>query len=130
MTTERLATVARQELRTQLRGPLFWVLLLLLLFLTTALNPVAMIPSGESTVAGERAFANSPHALAQAFAIGSFFAYTFFAALMAGLALIRDDEAGVGELLHATPLTRFEYLAESSAERLLPSRSRSSRTWC
>ncbi|MBP9824530.1 MAG: ABC transporter permease subunit [Thermoanaerobaculia bacterium] len=109
MNRTRLAAIAGHEARTQLRSPAFWVLLVILLAITSTLNPVAMIPSGEIEVGGERAFANSPHALAQSFAIGSFFAYTFFAALMAGFAVIRDDESGIGDLLHATPLTAGEH---------------------
>ncbi|MEO8197213.1 MAG: ABC transporter permease subunit [Thermoanaerobaculia bacterium] len=109
MNRSRTAAIAGHEARTQLRSPAFWVLLAILLFLASTLNPVAMIPSGETAVGGERAFVNSPHALAQSFAIGSFFAYTFFAALMAGFAVIRDDEAQIGDLLHATPLTPAEY---------------------
>jgi ABC-2 type transport system permease protein len=105
----RFLTIARYEAGVQLRSPVFWMLLLALLFVTASLNPVAMIPTDRSAVAGERAFANSAHALAQSFAIGSFFAFTFFAALMAGFAIIRDDEARIGDLLHSTPLTATEY---------------------
>ena len=47
---ERLATIAGHEARTQLRSPAFWVLLVILLGITSALNPVAMIPSGETEV--------------------------------------------------------------------------------
>lgn len=106
----RFATIAGHELRTQLRGPLFWVLVTMVLFVTSTLNPVAMIPSGEGEVEGVRAFINSPYALAQTFAMGSFFAYPFFAALMAGLSILRDDEARIGHLLHGTPLTAAEYV--------------------
>lgn len=109
MNLARFLTVARYEAGVQLKSPAFWMLLLALLFVTAALNPVAMIPSDRSEVAGERAFDNSAYALVQSFAIGSFFAYTFFAALMAGFAVIRDDEARIGDLLHSTPLTAAEY---------------------
>ena len=109
MNRVRLATIAGQEAGAQFRSPAFWVLILIVLFVTSALNPVAMIPTGASEVGGERAFVNSPDALAQSFAIGSFFVYTFFAALMAGFAVIRDDEARIGDLLHCTPLSRAEY---------------------
>lgn len=110
MNAGRFAAIAGHELRTQLSGPLFWVLVLLVLLVTSTLNPVAMIPSGDSAVGGVRAFVNSPHALAQTFAIGSFFAYTFFAALMAGLSIVRDDESDVADLIHSTPLTPAEYV--------------------
>ncbi|MBP7243408.1 ABC transporter permease subunit, partial [Amaricoccus sp.] len=109
MNRARCATIAGHEARAQLRSPAFWVLVGVLLFVTSTLNPVAMIPTGETEVGGERAFVNSAHALAQSFAIASFFAYTFFAALMAGFAVIRDDEARIGDLLHSTPLTAAEY---------------------
>lgn len=109
MNRARLLTIAGYETWVQLRSPAFWMLLLALLFVTASLNPVAMIPTDRSAVAGERAFANSAHALAQSFAIGSFFAFTFFAALMAGFAIIRDDEARIGDLLRSTPLTAAEY---------------------
>ena len=110
MNTRRFATIAGHELRTQMTGPLFWVLLLFVLFVTSTLNPVAMIPSDDDAVGGVRAFINSPYALAQTFAIGSFLAYTFFAAFMAGLSVIRDDESAIADLLHSTPLTPAEYI--------------------
>ncbi len=106
----RLGTIAGHELRAHLTGPLFWVLLAMLLFITSALNPVAMIPSGDAAVGGVRPYINSPYALAQTFAIGSFFAYTFFAALLAGLSVIRDDESTIADLIHSTPLTPAEYI--------------------
>lgn len=110
MNPRRFATICRHELRTQLGGALFWVLLLLIVLITSALNPVAMIPSGETSVGGVRAQINSAHALAQTFALSAFFVYPFLAALMAGLAVIRDDEAAIADLLHSTPLTPAEYI--------------------
>ncbi len=102
--------IADHELRTQLTGPLFWVLLALLVAAVGTLNPVAMIRGAREEVDGVRAFANSMHALAPTFAMGGFFVYPFFAAMMAGLSVIRDDDARIGELLHSTPLTLAEYL--------------------
>jgi ABC-2 type transport system permease protein len=110
MNARRFATIAGHELRTQMTGPLFWVLLLFVLFVTSTLNPVAMIPSDDDAVGGVRAFINSPYALSQTFAIGSFLVYTFFAAFMAGLSVIRDDESAIADLLHSTPLTPAEYI--------------------
>ncbi len=110
MHLRRCGAIAGHELRTQLRGPLFWVLLLLLLAAVSTLNPVAMIRGGDGTVGGVRAVSNSMYALAPTFAMSGFFVYPFFAALMAGLAVIRDDEANVGDVLHSTPLTAAEYL--------------------
>lgn len=108
--TARLLTIASHEVRTQLGGAPFWVLLALLLAATSTINPVAMIPGGGETIDGVRVTANSAHALAPTFAISAFFVYPFFVAMMSGLSLLRDDEAGVGELLQSTPLTPKEYL--------------------
>lgn len=107
---ERLSTIASHELRTQLGGAPFRILLALLLAATSTINPVVMIPSGGAAIDGVRAVANSVHALAPTFAISAFFVYPFFVAMMAGLSLVRDDEAGVVELLQSTPLTTTEYL--------------------
>ncbi|MEM1041814.1 MAG: ABC transporter permease subunit [Bacteroidota bacterium] len=111
MNGRRVWTVARHELRTHLTGPLFWVLVALMVVLTMSLNPTAMIPSDDTAVGGVRAFANSPYALAQFFGLAGFFLYPFFVSILAGMAVVRDDEARVSELLHSTPLTPAEYVA-------------------
>lgn len=102
--------MALHELRTQLTSASLAALVLLLVAATSTLNPVAMIPGGSDTNVPVRAVANSVYALSPTFALSGFFVYPFFAALMAGLSTLRDDEAGVSELLHSTPLTRGEYV--------------------
>jgi len=97
------------ELRTQLTSASFVALLLLLVAATSTLNPVAMIPGGSDTDLPVRAVANSVYSLAPTFAMSGFFVYPLFTALMAGLSVLRDEEAGVSELLHSTPLTKAEY---------------------
>jgi len=97
-------------LHTQLTGALFAALMLMLVAATSTLNPVAMIPGGSDIDAPVRAVANSVYALSPTFAMSGFFVYPFFAALMAGLSVMRDDEAGLSELLQSTPLTRAEYV--------------------
>ena len=111
MNGRRVWTIARQEVQVHLTGPLFWVLIALIVILTMSLNPTAMIPSDDAAVGGVRAFATSPYALAQFFSLAGFLVYPFFVAIMAGLAVIRDDEARITELLHSTPLTSAEYIA-------------------
>jgi ABC-type transport system involved in multi-copper enzyme maturation permease subunit len=106
----RWRTIFAHELRTQVTSASFIALVLLLVAVTSTLNPVAMIPGGSSTDQPVRAIANSVYALAPTFAMSGFFVYPFFAALMAGLSVLRDKEAGVSELLHSTSLTRAEYL--------------------
>ncbi len=85
-------------------------LVVLLVAATSTLNPVAMIPGGAAADAPVRAVANSAYALAPTFALSGFFVYPFFVALMAGLSVLRDEEANVAELLHSTPLTMAEYI--------------------
>lgn len=103
-------TILAHELRTQLTSASFVALVLLLVAATSTLNPVAMIPGGSAADQPVRAVANSVYALAPTFAMSGFFVYPFFAALMAGLSVMRDEEAAVAELLHSTPLTRAEYI--------------------
>ncbi|MDX1996576.1 MAG: M1 family aminopeptidase [Thermoanaerobaculia bacterium] len=108
MSPLRLAAVARRAAGAVVGDPLFWVLLVAIAFATVAINPAAMIPSGDAAVGGVAPFANSRHALAQVFALTGLVFYTFPVALLAGRALARDDEARLVDLLAATPLTTNE----------------------
>ncbi|MEM6647548.1 MAG: ABC transporter permease subunit [Bacteroidota bacterium] len=110
MSRTRLWTIAQHEFRRHLLSPVLWVLLVLIAVLTASLNPTTMIPSDATAVGGVRAFANSPYALGQFFALTGLFCYPFFAAILAGFSVIRDDEARVTEVLHSTPLTPAEYV--------------------
>jgi len=109
MTRSRVLTIARHEARTHLRSPLLWGLLASVTFATLTVNPAAMIPSGSAAVEGLRPFSNSVHAMAQSFSLTGLLFYPFLASMLAGLSVIHDDEARVGDLLHSTPLTAGEY---------------------
>jgi ABC-2 type transport system permease protein len=106
--TRRRALIAH-ELRTQLRSAPFAVVLLMLIGAASTLNPVAMIKGGGDATLPVRAFANSVYALAPTFAMSAFFVYPFFVALMAGLSVRRDEECGIAELVHSTPVSLAEY---------------------
>ena len=110
MAPRRVLTIARQELRTHARSPLAWGLLAFTVFATLFVNPAAMIPSGDAAIGGVQPFSNSRHAMAQSFALTGLIFYTFLTSVLAGLSLLRDDEARVGDLLHSTPLTAAEYV--------------------
>lgn len=110
MSGARVCAIAAHEARTQLRSPLFLLLLVFLGFLTSAINPTAMLPSGSAPITGVAPAVNSAHALAQSLTLTAFFGFPFLAAILVGLAAIRDDEAEVGDLLHSTPLTPAEYV--------------------
>jgi ABC-type transport system involved in multi-copper enzyme maturation permease subunit len=107
----RLREVAWLELRSQLQRPAPWVLLLVLGLLTAGLSTGNVtIASGDSSVGGDKAWLNSEYAIAQVLSILTFLFYAFFASIIAGTTVLQDDEARVGELLHATPLRPVEYV--------------------
>ena len=110
MSWHRVLTIARHELTTQAKGPLFWALMALIAFLTTSLNPTALIPSARMSAEGAGPFINSPWALGSLFGLSGLFAYGLFAGIMVGMSVIRDDEAEISDILHATPLTASEYI--------------------
>src|SRR5262245_3468624 len=107
----RFRTIAGLELRTHLMGPLFWALVVLAGLATATIDPTALIPSGDAAAGGEKLFINSRYAVAQGLGLVSFFVYSFFAAIMAGLSVLRDDEHRISEILRSTPLTPAESIA-------------------
>jgi len=111
MSTRRLFAVAMDALRAQVTSVQFLILLGLIGFATVTVNPAAMLPAGDAAVGGVQPYSNSIHALAQVFALGGLVFYTILIPLIAGSAVLRDDEAGVCELLHSTPLRAAEYIA-------------------
>jgi ABC-2 type transport system permease protein len=107
----RTFEVFRLEFSHSLRRPLFWVQLLLLAFMTFMLAAgKASIGSGDANVGGHKAWITSEFAITQTLIMLISIWYVFFISVAAGMAVIRDDEQGVGELLHSTPLTPAEYV--------------------
>lgn len=88
MNRARFATIARHEAGAQLRSPAFWILLGVVVFVTSTLNPVAMIPSGEAEVGGSAPSRTRPMPWPRA-SPSAASSPTFFAALMAGFAVIQ-----------------------------------------
>lgn len=107
----RAFEVARLDLAFHLKRPLTWMLLLILALIAFGLSTGEMrIMSGDSEVGGKKAFITSMFAQAQLHSILALLVHGFFAAVAFGLAILRDDEQKVGEVLHATPLTVGEYV--------------------
>ncbi|HVS62728.1 MAG TPA: ABC transporter permease subunit [Thermoanaerobaculia bacterium] len=107
----RLLTVARCELRAQLRRPMLWILLLIVGLLTVGLSTGNVtVSSGDSSVGGDKAWLNSEFAVTQVVTILCFLFFAFFSTIAAGMTVIEDEETGIGEILHATPLRAREYV--------------------
>ena len=111
MSPRRLALVAGCDLKYSARRFLFWVWAALLALLAWGLSEgTVRIQSGDSQVGGTKSHITSEFAVAQLLAVLTPLIYGFFVAVVGGMAVISDDEARVGEVLHATPLRPGEYI--------------------
>ena len=111
MNASRFLTVFKGDLALTLRRPMFWVwVAVLLLFAWAFSTGTARIQSGDSSVGGVKSHLTSEFAVSMQTAILTAMVYGFFASVVAGMAVIHDDESRVGELLHATPLRPGEYV--------------------
>ena len=105
MSWRRSWAVLRLDLAHNARRPLFWIWLILLVFVAWGLSQGnVQIQSGDSNVGGTKAHITSQFANAQLLALFVPILYAFFMAVGAGMALIQDEELGIGPILHATPL--------------------------
>src|SRR5258708_6912727 len=105
MSLKRLGLVFRTEVSQNIRRPLFWVLLLIIVLLTYGLaQGNVRLATGDSTVGGQKPWMTSEFAIAQLLCLIVFLLYTFFVAVACGMGIIHDDELKVGELLHVTSL--------------------------
>jgi ABC-type transport system involved in multi-copper enzyme maturation permease subunit len=111
MSIRRLALVCGLELGHNVRRPLYWILILIVVLMSWGLSTGSVqIRSGDSSVGGTKAWITSEFAMAQIETVLVFVAYSFFLAVAAGMTIIQDDEWRVGELLHTTPLRPGEYI--------------------
>jgi ABC-type transport system involved in multi-copper enzyme maturation permease subunit len=112
MLSHRLRTVLEGDLRFHFTRPLFWVLVILLFLISWQLTAGGLsIQSGDSTIGSQsKLWRTSEFAVAQMFPLLTFLLYSFFIAVAAGMAIPRDEELGVGPVLHATPLKVGEYI--------------------
>ena len=110
MNNRRLLAVAGDVLRSQIRSVPLLMLLGFIVFASISINPAAMLPGGDAAVGGVEPYSNSIYALAQIFALAGVIFYTLMVPLIAGTTLLRDDDAGISEIIHSTPLTAAEYI--------------------
>lgn len=107
----RTALVLWEDLKENLKRPLFivWVLVLILLSWGLSTGHVR-ISSGDTSVGGMKAWTTSEFSSALFFTLVPMLLPVFFLAILAGLAILRDDEMKVSTVLHATPLSVREYV--------------------
>ncbi len=100
-----LRHIAAFELKYQLRSSVFWgtsIIFFLLAFTSVASDDIRIGWGGQ-------VFRNSPFAIAMTSMVWSIFAMFIVTAFVANVVL-RDDETGFAPILHATPLSKFDYL--------------------
>ncbi len=107
----RLAAVFALELRTLLRRPMLWTLALVLVLMSWGMSTGSvMLGTGSAMVGGRKAWITSEFSAAFILAVLAASMYSFFVSIASGLAVGRDDELKVGELLHSTRLKPGEYV--------------------
>ena len=99
------ASIARFELRYQLRNPVFWVVAILFFLLTFGSVTVENIQIGS----GGNVHKNAPFAIAQTHLIMSIF-FMFVTTAFVANVIVRDDETGFGPLIRATRVAKISYL--------------------
>jgi ABC-type transport system involved in multi-copper enzyme maturation permease subunit len=112
MNLARFAEIFRQELRFHVKRPLLWIWIALLVLLAWGVSrgDVRIMDSGDSATAGAKAWITSEFAQSAYAAIFFLMFYGFFVAVAAGMSVVRDEEAGVGPVLHTTCLEPSEYI--------------------
>ncbi|MFQ5748293.1 MAG: ABC transporter permease/M1 family aminopeptidase [Planctomycetota bacterium] len=111
MSLRRFGTVFAGDFSFHLRRPLFWIWAGILLLTAWGLSGGNVrIASGDTAVGGTKAWLTSEFSLAHQLSLLVLTFYSFFVAVAAGMAVIRDRELRVGELLHPTPLRPGEYV--------------------
>lgn len=99
-----IAGFAAHELRQQLRGRVFPIVFAVSMLMVTG----AMIIDELRVGLGEGDLAGSPEAIVRTHLVWSLF-FLFTAAAFVGEAVLRDRMSGFGDLVHATPVTRWRY---------------------
>jgi ABC-2 type transport system permease protein len=98
-------TIARFELRYQLRNPVFWVATILFFLLTFGATSVESIRLGS----GGNIHTNAPTAVAQIQLIMSLF-FMFVTTAFVGNVVVRDDETGFGGIIRSTKIAKLPYM--------------------
>src|SRR4051794_37017839 len=107
----RVRTIFGLELAHTLKRPLFWFLAVMLVLVTWMMSTGDLtISSGDASVGGTKAWITSEFNFAFLLSFLVAILYSFFGSIASGMAVIADDEARVGEVLHSTSLRPGEYV--------------------
>ena len=107
----RARTIFGLELAHTLKRPLFWFLIAILVLTTWLFSMGSLtISSGDASVGGTKAWITSEFNFAFLLITLVAILYSFFGSIASGMAVISDDEARVGEILHSTSLRPGEYV--------------------
>ncbi|HEX7181226.1 MAG TPA: M1 family aminopeptidase [Thermoanaerobaculia bacterium] len=107
----RARAVYGLELAHTFQRPLFWFLVLLLFLLSWGMSAGDVrIESGDASVGGTKAWLTSEFSVAFILSLMVCIMHCFFVSIASGMAVVRDEELRVGEVLHATPLRPGEYV--------------------
>lgn len=98
-------TIARFELRYQLRNPVFWVAAVLFFLLTFGATTVESIRLGS----GGNVHTNAPVAVVQIQLVMSIF-FMFVTTAFVANVVVRDDETGFGSIIRSTKIDKFSYM--------------------
>lgn len=98
-------TIARFELRYQMRNPVFWVATTLFFLLTFGATTAESIRFGS----GGNIHTNAPTAIAQILLLMSLF-FMFVTTAFVGNVVVRDDETGFGPIIRSTKIGKLPYM--------------------
>ena len=105
------------ELRYRLRDPVFWASALVLFAMTFSVT----VAEGVQFGSGGHIKANSPYAILLAQMMLAVF-FMFVTTSFVANAVVRDDESGFGPIIHATRVTKFDYLIGRFAGAMIAAR--------
>jgi ABC-type transport system involved in multi-copper enzyme maturation permease subunit len=100
-----LTSIARFEIRYQLKSPIFWITSVVFFSFAFSLTYSDEIQFGW----GGYVVRNSPYTIALTCMVLTLFA-VFIATTFAASVVLRDDETGFGPIVRATPVTKSAYL--------------------
>lgn len=99
------STIARFEMRYQLRNPVFWVATILFFLLTFGATTVESIRLGS----GGNIHTNAPVAVGQVLLTMSIF-FMFVTTAFVANVVVRDDETGFGSIIRSTKVGKLPYM--------------------